>query len=115
MTPDIDGTTFRVTVRGRFGELTERAERYLAGAVDEHDIFVSAFTEEGTFTYDERLTFFNLRYEVTVTSDDRAAAAEQYALEEAASFLDTMGFTHRGLRATGADMSAMWDDAARRP
>ena len=114
MTSAIGGTTFRVTVRGRFGDLSDRARRYLAGAVDEHDIFVSAFTEEGTFTYDQRLAFFNLRYEVTVSGDDRAATAERRALDEAAAFLDTMGFAHRGLRATVADMSAMWDDAARR-
>lgn len=48
---------YRVTVRGRFGELTDRARQNLVGAVAEHDIFVSTFTEEGTFTYDERIAF----------------------------------------------------------
>jgi hypothetical protein len=101
-------TVFRVTVRGRFGELPDRARRYLAGAVEQHSIFVSAYTPEGTFTYDEKIAFFNLRYELRVGGDDRPAMAELQGLEEAEMFLKTMGFTHRGLTAKVVDMSAVW-------
>ena len=64
----------RVTVRGRFHQLTDEARRYLVTAQPEHDIFVSAFTAEGTFTYDERIAFFNLRYEIRGADDDAAVA-----------------------------------------
>jgi hypothetical protein len=100
---------YRVTVRGRFGELTDQARRYLTGAQAEHDLFVSAYTVEGTFTYDTRIAFFNLRYEVRLPS---ATATEQAAgergLAEAEAFLRTMGFPHRGLKVGVVDATAMW-------
>lgn len=108
---DLDLTNvFRATVRGQFGELSDRARRQLVTAVDEHSIFVSAFTPEGTFTYDEKIAFFNLRYELRVEGDD-AELAELMALDEAETFLRTMGFTHRGLTAKVANMSAVWPDS----
>jgi Family of unknown function (DUF6204) len=105
---------YRVTVRGRFGTLTDQARRYLVGAQAEHDLFVSAYTVEGTFTYDRAVAFFNLRYEVRLASDlasDQAASA--VALAEAELFLRTMDFTHRGLKVGVVDASAIWEDAAR--
>ena len=103
--------TFRVTVRGRFHELSERSRAYLQGARAEHDIFVSAYTQEGSLTYDDRIDFFNLRYECRASDSDSAAIE---CLEEAERFLATMQFTHRDLRVNVVDLSAMWDDAARR-
>jgi hypothetical protein len=41
------GSTYRVTVRGRFGTLDEQAQRFLAAEQANHDIFKSAFTSEG--------------------------------------------------------------------
>ena len=105
---------FRVTVRGRFDDLTERARRYLVGARAEHDLFVSAFTPEGTFTYDDRILFFNLRYEIRADGPRASDDAGDLAIAEAEQFLDTMGFGYTGLRAQVADLSAMWNDAARR-
>jgi hypothetical protein len=102
----------RVTVRGRFHQLSDEARRYLVQAQPEHDIFVSAFTAEGTFTYDDRIAFFNLRYEVRGSDDDAAAAAT--SLEEATRFLHTMKFGCQGLRADVVDVGAIWDDVARR-
>ena len=103
---------YRVTVRGRFDDLSDVARRYLARAQAEHDIFVSAYTPEGTFTYDVRLAFFNLRYELRSAADDADPAA--VALEEAEMFLRTMGFGYSHLRTDVVDASAIWDDAARR-
>lgn len=102
----------RVTVRGRFHELSAEARRSLVAAQPEHDIFLSAFTEEGTFTYDDRIAFFNLRYEVRGAADDAAAATR--GLREAEEFLRVMRFGHRGLRTEVSDVSAVWDDVARR-
>jgi hypothetical protein len=102
---------FRVTVRGRFRELNDEARRYLTRAQAEHDIFVSAFTPEGTFTYDARLAFFNLRYEIRSATDADPAAA---ALAESEMLLRTMGFGYSHLRTDVVDATAIWDDAARR-
>ncbi|MEN9644611.1 MAG: hypothetical protein RL238_1280 [Actinomycetota bacterium] len=107
-----DARVHRVTVRGRFHELTDAARRGLVAAQPEHDIFLSAFTEEGTFTYDDRIAFFNLRYEVRGAADDAEAAAR--AMREAEEFLRVMRFGHRGLRTEVSDVSAVWDDVARR-
>jgi len=107
-----DQRVHRVTVRGRFHDLSDEARRYLVAAQPEHDIFVSAFTTEGTFTYDDRIAFFNLRYEVRGAADDAEAAAT--GMDEAERFLRTMRFGHKALRAEVADVSAVWDDVARR-
>jgi len=100
---------YRVTVRGRFEGLDERTRARLLAAVDEHDIFVSAYTVEGTFTYDHKLEFFNLRYEVRLNG---ASASEKEAadvgLREAEEFLRTLGYGHKGLRAKAVDMATMW-------
>jgi len=107
----LSASVYRVTVRGRFRNLTEQAQRYLAGAQAEHDIFRSAYTEEGTFTYDERIQFFNLRYEVRAVD---AAAAEATGQSEAELFLRTMGFGYDRLTVQVVDVSAIWDDVERR-
>ena len=99
---------FRVTVRGRFHDLSDRARRYLVAAQPEHDIFVSAFTPEGTFTYDARILPFNLRYEIRASGPAAESDAVAEALLEAEAFLTTMGFGYTGLTAKAADMSAMW-------
>lgn len=114
---DENGTerVFRVTVRGQFAELTDEARRYLTGAQAEHDIFVSAYTPEGTFTYDSRILFFNLRYELRSGAADASTPVAAAALKEAELFLRTMKFGHKNLRVTEtADTTAIWDDLAAR-
>lgn len=101
-----DQRVFRVTVRGRFADLTEQARSYLARTQNDHDIFQSAYTAEGTFTYDAAVAFFNLRYEVRASGSDDA---ELEGLAEAEAFLTTMGFGFTALRATVVDMSAVTD------
>lgn len=100
---------FRVTVRGRFSSLDERTRSFLEHHVVEHSIFNSAFTPEGTFVYDDRIQFFNLRYEIRSTHG--LAGAESEALVEAKRFLSTLSIPHRGLKAKGTNVSALWDDA----
>jgi hypothetical protein len=108
---------YRVIVRGRFKDLSAEARRYLGSAQAEHDIFVSAFTPEGTFTYDARLTFFNLRYEIRAASDggaEHVADPAAIALAESEMFLRTMGFGYSHLRTDVVDATAIWDDVTRR-
>lgn len=101
---------YRVTVRGRFRELGESSRQYLSRSKAEHDIFVSAYTAEGTFTYDDRIQFFNLRYEIRCGGDDPAGLAAITGEVEAEMFLRTMGFGHGELKVDVVDVSAIWDD-----
>jgi Family of unknown function (DUF6204) len=114
MTPMTPTTrTFRVTVRGRFSELSAEARHYLVATQDEHDIFKSEFSREGTFTYDSRIDFFNLRYEVRLGDGGSDTEAAEQAITEAGHFLRTLHIGHRDLKATVMDMSAMWDRVER--
>ena len=61
---------------------------------------------EGTFTYDEKILFFNLRYEIRDAANEVEAA--ERARTEAELFLRTMGFEHSTLKVTVADMSSLW-------
>lgn len=97
---------FRVTVRGQFTNLSDEARRYLVKAQAEHDLFVSAYTSEGTLSYDERILFFNMRYEVHADSEEKALAS---SLLEAETFLQTMGFAHKQLKANAVDVSQIWN------
>jgi hypothetical protein len=106
-----EGRVHRATVRGRFAGLTDEARRYLVTAQPEHDIFVSAYTSEGTFTYDERILFFNLRYEIRSTGDRDAVA--QSARREAETFLRTMKFGYEKLSVDVVDVSQIWDRVER--
>ena len=99
---------YRVTARGRFRNLSESARSYLVRQQSDHDIFKSAFTAEGTFTYDEKIQFFNLRYEVRTA--DGAEAAGKIGESEATLFLTTLGYPFHPLKITVVDASAMWGD-----
>lgn len=105
---------FRVTVRGRFAELTDQARAFLVRSQGDHDIFLSAYTPEGTFTYDAKIAFFNLRYELRASGPDAAGLVELEAVDEAERFLTTLGIGWTGLRTDVVDMSTMTDDARRR-
>lgn len=87
--------------------LTEQARSFLARQQPEHDIFRSAYTPEGTFTYDERILFFNLRYEVHTA--DGADAASTIGLREAEQFLRTLDLTHSALKVTTVNVSEIWN------
>ncbi len=111
---DGDAThVFRVTVRGQFSELSEQSRAFLVRSQADHDIFLSAYTPEGTFTYDAAIAFFNLRYELRASGPDASELVELEALDEAARFLATMGFTSKNLRANAVDMSTMTDNLRR--
>ena len=99
-------SVFRVTVRGQFINLSDEARRYLVKAQAEHDLFVSAYTPEGTLSYDERILFFNMRYEVHADSEEKALAS---SFLEAETFLQTMGFAHKQLKANAVDVSQIWN------
>lgn len=93
----------RVTVRGRFVDLQPRTRARLAAHAAEHDLFSSTFNEEGTLTYDDRLTFFNMRFEVRDGDDE----AEAHALAQARTeeFLGVLGVGFVVDRVTSMNMT----------
>jgi hypothetical protein len=99
---------FRVTARGRFKNLSDHARSSLSKSQTEHDIFLSAFTPEGTFTYDKHVRFFNLRYEVRTS--EGADVAGVIAQKEAELFLKTLGYSSHPLKISVTDASAMWGE-----
>jgi hypothetical protein len=109
---------FRVTIRGRFRDLSDEARRRLRAAQPEHDVFLAKYTAEGSFTYDERIQFFNLRYEVRSDDADGPSAAAELAgvtaQVEAEQFLRVLGYGHHDLKVDVVDATAVWDDADRR-
>jgi hypothetical protein len=98
----------RVTVRGRFGALTPRASEYLRANQLDHDVSNSAYTPDGTLTYDTANDYFSLRYEIRVSADDPDGVAADRRVDEAEHFLRAMGFDHRPLRVTVTDVAAAW-------
>lgn len=107
---------YRVTVRGRFADMREAARQYLVDAIEEHSIFKSAFTSEGTFVYDEAIDFFSLRYEVRIPGGPEGSEdAASIGTREAEAFLATMGFGYRNLKVSVFDVSAVWDDSSGPP
>ena len=107
---DAGDRVFRVTVRGRFRDLSDEARRYLVGAQAEHDIFQSAYSSEGTFTYDAKIDFFNLRYETRPGGANPDESAAAHGLREAETFLRTLRLGYRDLKVDVVDMSAVWAD-----
>lgn len=103
---------FRVVVRGQFTDLDQETRDRLVAEAPEHDIFKSAFTTDGTFTYDPSLVSFNVRYETRVADShpgtDPGSAAVAMAIERASSWLSSVGIGHKHVRATATDMASMW-------
>lgn len=108
---------YRVVVRGHVAELDDEVRAALLAEAEEHSIFRSAFTADGTFTYDERLVAFNLRYEIRVPDDadgaEAGATAVDEALARASAWLSSVGIGHKHLRATATDMADLWREPRR--
>ena len=104
---------FRVTVRGQFADLTAQSQAFLVRSQADHEIFRSAYTPEGTFTYDAQIGFFNLRYELRACGPDALELVALEAVDEGERFLCTLGIGWKNLRTNVVDMSAMNNDVRR--
>lgn len=100
---------YRITVRGQFRDLTPAKREWLLADVDAHEIFASAFTAVGTFTYDLALVAFNLRYEVRIRGEDPSLLAQEQARRQAVEFLTERDLSHRLIRLETMDMADMWE------
>ncbi len=102
---------YRAVVRGQFDALDESSRSELKAVAAEHDYFHSAFTANGTFTYDEQLVAFNLRYEIRFgpdVDDNSDEAAERLARDQAIRFLEGAGYAYKRLTVVVTDMATMW-------
>ena len=99
--------TYRVQATGQFAGLTPAVTAQLRDQQAEHDLFISAFTPEGTFTYAPTLTRFTLRYLLEV-SEETAVEADEAAVVEgellAADYLGCRSITHKPLTVTAVCM-----------
>ena len=98
----------RVTVRGRFSQLTEPAQECLRSSRDQHDVSRADYTADGTLTFDSLLDFFSMRYEIRLDEGDPDELAAARAVSEAELFLRTMGFGYRDLKTVVMDMADVW-------
>lgn len=100
-------------VAGRFAGLDPDTQQRLRAEQPAHDITVSAFCPEGSFSYAAALTRFTVRYLLEVT-EPTAVEADEAALVEAEllarELLDARGLGHRGLTTTATCL----DDVRRR-
>ncbi len=85
----------------------------LRAAAPDHEIFKSAYTREGTLTYEPNLVAFSFRYEVREADDALSGAEAERAVIDAAkaqarASLEVMGVEHRHLRATATNMADVW-------
>lgn len=101
---------YRVVVRGRFDGLDDAGRDRLRAAAPEHDIFRSAFTRDGTLTYDEHLYAFNTRFEMRADGNpaDNEAEVTARALERTAEILATLGVRGSHTKVQITDMASIW-------
>lgn len=107
---------YRTVVRGHFLGLDDATRAALVADAAQHDYFHSAFTADGTLTYDPQLVAFNLRYEMRFVSDDPTdpddtvtdADVEQAALRRATEWLEQQGYGHKRLSVSVTDMASLW-------
>ena len=107
---------YRVVVRGVFDDLGADDRTRLAEHAGEHDIFDSAYTADGTLTYDHHLHAFNTRFELRADGDPAEAQEEVRvtALARTEQLLARHAVRGRDLRVTVTDMADMWGAASRR-
>lgn len=95
--------TYRVTVRGRFEDLSVPQRERLREQQEAHGMFASRFTPEGTFLYTPELVGYQFRYQLDIQEDnpedaDLAARLEAQGLAEA-------GMRERGLQGRIIDIN----------
>src|ERR1044072_8429253 len=93
--------TYRGTVRGKFGDLTEEARVKLKAEASVHDMMSASFSQEGSFTYDSALDAFSFRYLLSEdAADPEVATSNVHTLGElkATEYLDSNAYAHRNLR-----------------
>lgn len=101
-----DSRTFRVTVRGAFGDLTPEQRAGLLAEAARHDVLFAAFTREGHLSYDiAARPFFTFRFQDGGEAEEDIPAAEERALAAAEKWLTARGLPFKNLTTRSEDLS----------
>lgn len=90
--------TYRITVRGRFTDLTVAQRERLRSEQAEHDMFAAKYTPDGAFLYGPELVGYQFRYLLSVeeaSPEDADLAAQLEAEELAEAGIRERGFQGR--------------------
>jgi hypothetical protein len=105
---------FRVVVRGHFDRLDDGQRAVLLAEAENYEIFKSAYTADGTLTYEPNLVAFSFRYELRDSGDDDVATAEarvvEAAMTKARASLAVMAVDYKHLRASATNMADVWTE-----
>ncbi|RII09217.1 hypothetical protein DSC45_32345 [Streptomyces sp. YIM 130001] len=106
--------TYRVTIRGKFVELSARARGRLAAEAGEHGVLSARYTAEGTVTYGPELHGLAFRFETRLDEDveDPQLAAEAEGAGALQAWAERYGVT---VTADHIDVTCMDDIKIRRP
>lgn len=101
-----DSRTFRITVRGAFGDLTPEQRAGLLAEAARHDVLFAAFTREGHLSYDiAARPFFTFRFQDGGEAEEDILTAEEHALAAAEEWLTTRDLPYKNLTAQSEDLS----------
>jgi hypothetical protein len=99
--------TVRVTVRGAFDRLSDAQRAELQAAQGDHDFLHTAYTPEGSLTYDDVALrpFFTFRFLRTAAAEQDVPDVAAQAELDAAAWLEQRGYGYKNLTAQAVDMS----------
>jgi hypothetical protein len=100
--------TIRVTVRGSFDGLSAEQQARLVAEGAEHDLFNTAYTEEGYLTYDlPARPFFTFRFAECAEDEAGISPAVGRAEAKAAAWMAERGYVVKNVTAKAVDMSTV--------
>jgi hypothetical protein len=99
--------TVRVTVRGAFDRLSAAQRAELQAAQGDHDFLHTAYTPEGSLTYDDVALrpFFTFRFLRTAEEEKDVPDVAAQAELDAAAWMEQRGYGYKNLTAQAVDMS----------
>ena len=102
---------FRVTVKGRFGDLDHDDRARLRDNLDRFDYSLAGYTDAGTFMYDATIDFFTFRVQLREVGDDWQDAHDAVCVRGEALAqrqLDELEVGSRELTVRASDMADIW-------
>ncbi|WP_217143022.1 DUF6204 family protein [Streptomyces sp. AC627_RSS907] len=98
---------YQVIVYGKFAPLDDDQRARLLAVADEHDLFHSKFTEEGTVTYERSLLTFTFRCVMKADAEDKTEAVVADAEKMATGAVRDLGADVRDLRSVCTDLETI--------
>ncbi|MFF5026140.1 DUF6204 family protein [Streptomyces collinus] len=99
--------SYQVIVYGKFAPLDDDQRAKLLAVADQHDLFHSKFTEEGTVTYERTLLTFTFRCAVKADAEDKTEKVVAGVEELATAAVRDLGADVRDLRSVCTDLETI--------